>query len=215
MKQLIIIGAGGFGREAYGVARDAVGFGTDFGVKGFLDANPKALDGFCGYPPVLGDPATYVPQPDDVFVTALGGVTSRRVCAAAIEAKGGVFIPLVHRSAWLGPNVTVGAGAFISNNVVLTADIAVGRHVCIFQGTSIGHDSELGDFSHVYAQCALGGGVKVGVGARIYPGAVIVPRRRIGANAVVGAGSTVFLNVEADTTVIGNPAAPVARCADD
>lgn len=209
MKHLIIIGAGGFGREAYGVARDAVGFGTDFDVKGFLDANPKALDGFRGYPPIVGDPASYAPQPDDVFVTALGSIASRRACAAAIEAKGGVFISLIHRSAWLGPNVSVGAGAFISNNVVLTADITVGRHVCIFQGTSIGHDAVLGDFSHVYAQCALGGGVKVGAGASIYPGAVVVPRRMIGADAVVGAGATVILNVAPRTTVFGNPAKPI------
>lgn len=209
MKRLIIIGAGGFGREAYGVARDAVGYGVEFDVKGFLDANARALDGFSGYPAILGDPMAYVPQPDDVFVTALGSVAARRACVAALEAKGGEFIAIVHRSAWLGPNVTVGAGSFVSNNVVLTADIRVGRHVCIFQGTSVGHDAVLGDFSHVYAQCALGGGVKVGEGARVYPGAVVVPRRTIGAEAVVGAGSTVLLNVPAGVTVFGNPAAPV------
>ena len=209
MKHLLIIGAGGFGREAYGVAREAVGYGTEFDVKGFLDANPKALDGFRGYPAIVGDPGTYVPEADDVFVTALGSVAARRACVAAIAAKGGAFISIVHRSAWLGPNVTVGEGSFISNNAVLTADITVGRHVCIFQGTSIGHDAVLEDFSHVYAQCALGGGVRVGAGASVYPGAVIVPRRTIGADAVVGAGATVLLNVPAGVTVFGNPAAPV------
>ena len=209
MKHLLIIGAGGFGREAYGVACDAVGYGTEFDVKGFLDANPRALDGFRGYPAILGDPATYVPDADDVFVTALGSVAARRACVAAIAAKGGRFVPVVHRSAWLGPNVTVGDGAFISNNVVLTADVAVGRHACIFQGTSVGHDAVLGDFSHVYAQCALGGGVKVGEGASVYPGAVVVPRRTIGAGAVVGAGSTVILNVPPGVTVFGNPAKPI------
>ena len=209
MKHLIIIGAGGFGRELCAVAKDAVGYGTAFDVKGFLDGRPDALAGFAGYPPVIGAPESYEPGPDDVFISALGDIATRRRCVAMIESKGGAFVSVVHKSAWLGPNVTIGAGTFVSNNVVLTADISVGRHACIFQNVSIGHDAVLGDYSHVYAQCALGGGVRIGEGAAVYPGARIVPRRTIGDNAVVGIGSVVLLNVPAGVTVFGNPAAPV------
>ena len=209
MKQLLIVGAGGFGREAFALAREAVGYGTEFTVKGFLDARADALAGFENYPPVLGSPDSYAIGPDDVFITAVGSIDARRGLVAKIAAKGGRFISLVHKSAFLGVNVTLGEGSYISNNVTLTADIRVGRHVCIFQNVSIGHDSELGDFSHVYAQCALGGGVKLGEGASVYPGAVLLPRRTIGENAVVGAGSTVIVNVAAGETVFGSPAAPV------
>jgi len=209
MKHLLIVGAGGFGREMFGAALGSVGYGTDFDVRGFLDDRSDALDGFKGYPPVVGSPKTYVPQADDVFITALGSIASRRACAEAIESRGGVFISLVHRTAYLGPNVTVGAGSFIAPNVVLTADITVGRHVSVFHNTTIGHDTVLGDWSHVYALCSLGGSVRVGEGAIVYPGSVVVPRRTIGAGAVVGVGSTVILNVPAGVTVFGSPAAPV------
>ena len=209
MKHLLIVGAGGFGREMFGAAREAVGFGSEFDVLGFLDARPGALDGFAGYPPVLGDPADYVPRADEVFVTALGDIAARRRCVAALEAKGARFISVVHRSAFLGPNVSVGAGSFIAPHAVLTADISVGRHACVFHGSSVGHDTVLGDFAHVYAQCSLGGAVKVGEGARIFPGAVVVPRRTLGADSTVGAGSVVILDVPAGTTVFGNPAAPI------
>lgn len=209
MKHLLIIGAGGFGREMFGAALGSVGYGTDFDVRGFLDDRPDALADFRGYPPVVGSPKTYEPKADDVFITALGGIPSRRACAAALESRGGVFISLVHRSAYLGPNVTVGAGSFVAPNVVLTADVAIGRHVSVFHNASLGHDTVLGDYSHVYALCSLGGSVRVGEGAIVYPGSVVVPRRTIGENAVVGAGSTVILNVPAGTTVFGSPAAPV------
>ncbi len=209
MKHLIIIGAGGFGRELFGVAREAIGYGEVFDIKGYLDANPNALDGFKNYPKILGDIKDYEIQVDDVFITALGSIESRRRCVKAIEEKGGKFIALVHKSAFLGPNVHVAEGAFISNNVTLTADIEVKRHVTIFQNTSIGHDSVLEEFSHVYAQCALGGVVKVGKGASIYPGSVVFPRRTIGDDAVVGAGSTVILNVEKGVRVFGSPATPM------
>ena len=209
MKHLIIIGAGGFGREMFGVARDCVGFGTDFDIKGFLDAKSDALSGFSGYPPIVGAPDSYVPEADDVFISALGSIPARRRRVAAIEAKGGVFVSLVHKSAFVGPNVTLGAGSFLAPHVSLTADVAVGRHVSVFHSSSVGHDARLGDWSHVYAQCSLGGGVTLGEGAVVYPGSVVVPRRTIGAGAVVGAGSTVFLDVEPGVTVLGNPAAPL------
>ncbi len=209
MKHLIIIGAGGYGREVWAVAREAIGFGTAFDIKGFLDARPDALDRFADYAPVIGSPDTYVPEADDVFIAALGDIATREKCVKAVKARGGEFISIIHQSAWLGPHVTVGEGSFISNNVVLTADITVGDHVAIFQNTSIGHDTTIGDFSHIYAQCAIGGAVKIEDHVAIYPGARIVPRRTIGAHAVVGIGSVVILNIPSNTTVFGNPATPV------
>ena len=208
MQHLVIIGAGGFGREMFGAAREAVGFGTEFDIKGFLDDRIDALSGFNGYPPVLSSLAGYRPAPDDVFITALGDIATRRRCAGLIAAKGGRFISVVHRTASLGPNVTVGAGSFVAHNVVLTADVHTGDHVCIFHNTSIGHDTTLGDYAHVYAQCTIGGSVRIGAGAAVYPGARVVPRIEIGEDAVVGIGSVVILGVPAKTTVVGNPAAP-------
>ena len=95
MKGLIIVGAGGFGREMFAAAREAVGYGTDFYVKGYLDARADALDGFDGYPPIIGSPDSYVPERDDVFVTALGAIASRRRCAETLEAKGARFVAVV------------------------------------------------------------------------------------------------------------------------
>lgn len=209
MKHLVIVGAGGFGREMYGAAREAVGFGRDFDVKGFLDARADALAPFAGYPPVIGAIDAYQPREDDVFISALGDIAARRRCVAALEAKGARFISVIHRTATLGPNVVLGDGSFVAPHVSLTADVTIGRHVSVFHSSSIGHDARLGDFSHVYAQCSVGGGVEIGAGAAVYPGAVIVPRRRIGSGAVVGAGSVVLIDVDPGMTVFGSPAAPL------
>jgi len=209
VKRLVIIGAGGYGREMYGAALGAVGYGTEFDVRGYLDGRQDALDGFSGYPPVIGAPETYEPLADDVFITALGSIESRRRCVQLVKARGGKFISIIHRTAFLGPNVVVGEGSFIAHNVVLTADVSVGRHAVVFHNASIGHDSVLGDFSHVYAQCSIGGSVRIEEGASVYPGSVVVPRRTVGAGAVVGAGSTVFLNVRPGISVFGSPAKPI------
>ncbi len=209
MKHLLIVGAGGFGREMYGAVLESAGYGIDFDVKGFLDANADALSSFAGYPGIVGSPDSYAIEPDDVFITALGSVSSRRRCVESLEGRGARFVSVVHKTATIGPNVAIGEGAFIAPHVSITADVVVGRHVSVFHSSSIGHDSRLGDFSHVYAQCSIGGGVTVSEGARVYPGSVVVPRRTIGRDSVVGAGSVVFVDVDPGVTVLGSPAHPI------
>ena len=48
MNRLLIVGAGGFGREMFAAAREAVGYGTTFEIKGFLDAKPTLPPGDTG-----------------------------------------------------------------------------------------------------------------------------------------------------------------------
>ena len=206
MRNLVIIGAGGFGREMFAAAREAIGFGERFRIKGFVDDNPHALDGFRDYPPIIGSTESYRMESDDVFVTALGNVETRKRCAEIVESRNGKFISIIHRTASLGPNVTVGDGSFIAHNVVLTADIKVGRHACIFHGSVIGHDTTLGDYSHVYSLVSIGGGVSVGERASIFPGARVVPRVAIGDGSTVGIGSVVVRSVKSGVTVFGVPA---------
>lgn len=209
MKQLIIVGAGGFGRELASAALQAVGYGEKFVLKGFLDDRAAALDGFAGYPPILGSVAGYSIAAEDVFITALGDTAARARCVQVLEQRGAVFQSLIDRTAVLGMNVQIAEGCVIAANVSLTADIRVGAHSCVFHNTSVGHDTRIGNFAHLYAQVAVGGGVQIGDFARIYPGAVVVPRRKVGEGAVIGAGSVAFLDVPAHTTVVGNPAAPL------
>lgn len=209
MKRLVIVGAGGFGREMFAAAREAHGYGEDFFVAGFLDDNLHALDGFSGYPQILGTLADYKFGADDVFITAVGSISARRKIVAQIEERGGVFATVIHSSAVIGPNVAIGVGSFIAPNVSLTADVTIGRHTCVFHNTSIGHDATVGDFAHIYAQCSVGGSVRIASGANVYPGAVVTPRRKIGEDAVVGALSAVFADVPPRVTVLGNPAAPL------
>ncbi len=209
MKNLVIIGAGGFGREMFAAASEAVGFGTEFTVAGFLDDNPEALARFDSYPPVLGSLADYGIKEDDVFITAIGSVSIRKKCVAAIESRGGRFVSVVHRTATVGPNVVIGEGSFLAPNTTLTADVKVGRHSCVFHNSSVGHDSVLGDFTHVYAQCAIGGSVVMEEGSVVYPGSVVTPRRKIGKGSVVGTLSAVFTDVPAGVTVFGNPAVTI------
>ena len=73
MKHLIIIGAGGMGRVMYDMARECIGYKTEYDIKGYIDDNIHSLDDFSGYPPILGTISEYQPQENDIFICSIGG----------------------------------------------------------------------------------------------------------------------------------------------
>lgn len=206
MKKLIIIGAGGMGRCVYYIAENSIGYGTEFTIKGFLDDNLKALDGFKGYEPVLSDIANYQPEKDDVFVCSIGEVATKVKICEALKKKGGKFITLVHNNAVIGKNSKIGEGTIIDEGVHIDPDVVIGTD-CLLQAQAIiGHDSVIGNYARIDTQCSLVGGTIVKDRATIYTHAMINHNVTVGEDAVVGACSFVIKSVKPGTTVFGVPA---------
>jgi sugar O-acyltransferase (sialic acid O-acetyltransferase NeuD family) len=203
---MYIVGAGGFGREIFSALSGVLGYGDFFSVAGFIDDDANALDGYEGYPQIVGSLKDFVPRADDVFFVAIGNVAVRKKCVEDILSKGGSFITLVHKSASVGKNVKLGNGVYIAHNAVLTADIEIGDNSCVFHSSTIGHDVKIGSCSHISSQVFLGGGVRVGCSVVIQPGSKVVPRVAIDDGAEVGIGSVVISNVKTQTKVFGCPA---------
>lgn len=205
MKRLIIIGAGGMGRTLYDIARESVGYGTEFMTAGFIDDNLEALDGFAGYPPVLGSISGYIPADDDVFTFSIGG-ESRRKCIEQMIAKGARFINIIHRTARIGTNVKLGQGNIVGPFTTLGADCIVGDYNLIQSYTVIGHDACIGDFNRIDTHVTCVGGITVADECTIHTSAVINHRVSIANHAKVGACSFVIRSVREGQTVFGIPA---------
>jgi sugar O-acyltransferase (sialic acid O-acetyltransferase NeuD family) len=206
MKKLIIVGAGGFGREVYAWAKDHPDSEQVWQIAGFLDDNPKALDGY-DYPVhVIGSVDAYQPEPDELFVCAIGApVTKRKICQALLD-RSAIFISLVHPSVILGTNVELGDGVVLCPRVTLTADVSIGDFAAINCHSSVGHDVVIGDWATVSGHCDLTGNTRYGVGAFLGSGVRIIPGKSVGEFAYVGAGSVVIRAVKDGQKVFGNPA---------
>ena len=205
MKNLIIIGAGGMGRTVYSNALESVGYGEKFIVKGFIDDNLEALDGFPNYPPVIGTIRDYQPQKDDVFVSSIGGA-SRRPCMEEIIRRGGEFLDLIHQTARLLTNVKLGKGNFIGAYSVIGNDAVIGDYNMIQSYTIIGHDAKVGNYNRIDTHVTCVGGVVIEDDVNIHTSAVISHNVVVETGAHVGALSFVIKKVKAGTTVMGNPA---------
>lgn len=205
MKNLVIVGAGGMGRTLYDMARESCGYRTEFVIKGFIDDNLHALEGFKNYPPVIGCISSYRPEEDDVFVCSIGG-SIRRKCMLDLLEKGARFINLIHSTARIGSNVKLGEGNIVGAYTSIGADAVIGNYNLIQSYTVVGHDAQIGDWNRIDTHVTCVGGIRICNETDIYTSAVLNHGVVVEDCAHVGACSFVIRRVKAGTTVIGNPA---------
>lgn len=205
MKHLIIIGAGGMGRVMYDMARESIGYQSDYDIKGYIDDNLHSLDNFIGYPPIIATISDYTPQTDDIFICSIGG-NSRKACMESILRKGGEFLTLIHQTARIGTNVELGKGCMVGAFTTIAADAKIGNYNFIQSNMIIGHDVVIGNWNRIDSHTMLIGGITIGNENMIHSAAVINHEVHIGNHCHIGACSFVTRNVEDHWTVFGNPA---------
>lgn len=205
MKQLLILGAGGMGKEIYYTARHSIGYGTEFVVKGFLDfPNPEWDTN--KYPPILCLEDDYEIQPDDVFTCSVGDVRLKRKICEKMEARGAKFQTLIHKDARIRDNVTIGEGTIVDGYAGIGTDAVIGRN-CLLQGfSSVAHDCVVGDYARIDVRALLVGGVRVGNNVTVHTNAIVSHKVVLEDDSTVAALSFVIKSVKKGTTVYGNPA---------
>lgn len=206
MKNLIIIGAGGMGRTMFDIARECVGFGVEFIVKGFLDNNLNSMDGFDNYPPLLGKVEEYDIEKDDVFTCSIGAVAVKKMLCSKIMMKGGKFQTLIHNTARIGTNALIGDGTIIAAYVSIGADSKLGNNAIVQAYSVVAHDVIVDDWVRIDTHVVCVGGITLENEVTIHTGAIINHKVVVESGATVGAGSFVIRRVKAGTTVYGNPA---------
>jgi sugar O-acyltransferase (sialic acid O-acetyltransferase NeuD family) len=210
VNRLFIVGAGGFGRETLGWALAVPAHARDWEVAGFLDANPRALEGLgCAYS-ILGDPATYLPAETDRFVCAIGHPSTKLRVVAGLESRGARFESVIHPTAVIGAQCEVGAGCILCPGVVLSHRVVLGKHVALNLHATVGHDAVIGDGCTLSCHADVTGGAVLGRGVLLGSHATVLPGAKVGDFAVVGAGSVAVGKVRPHVTVFGVPARELA-----
>ena len=213
-QKLVIIGAGGFGREVLDViealnsAPTTSGDG-EFEVVGFLDDGSPDPSTLAPYGVEHLGPVAELEtmSPDVGYVIGIGSPAVRRT----IDER---FMPLrtspalVHPAATYSRAVIFGPGTVVCAGVRLTNNITLGRHVHLNINSTVGHDARLGDYATVSPLVAISGNVTLDEEVMIGTGVTLNPGVSVGRKAVIGSGAAVLSDVEAGVTAVGVPAKP-------
>lgn len=205
MKQLLILGAGGMGKEIYYTARHSIGYGKEFVVKGFLDFPNSDWDTNI-YPPIICLEDDYEIQPDDVFTCSIGDVQLKRKICEKMKARGAKFQTLIFDNVQIRENVKIGDGCIIDSYAHIGSDAVIGENCLIQAFSCVAHDCVIGDYVRIDVRSLLVGGVVVGNNVTVHTNAVVSHKVVLEDNSTVAAMSFVIKKVKAGTTVMGNPA---------
>ncbi len=211
MRKLIIIGAGGLGKEVAwtALAMNQAWSGTDrWELIGFADDN-EALHGreVWGLR-VVGRPEAIAAAGNNElwFHCAVGNNAQRELVAERCLKIGMTPASIIHPSVLVAPRCTIGNGTYIGAGSIVNPDVTIGRFVLINQRVAIGHDAVVEDFAQANPGAQINGACRISRQALIGSNASLHPGIEVGANAVVGSNSQVVRNVRAGTTVVGVPA---------
>ena len=205
MKELIIVGAGGCGREVLQWAKDINQDSEQWIIKGFIDDNLNALEKKDCSHRVIGTIKDWVPSSNEVFTCCLGSPTAKYTVIELLKRKGAVFTNIIHPNTIIADTAIIGEGVIIYPNAFISCNTKIGSFVTLLM-SALGHDAVVGDYTTISAFCDITGYVNVGKSVFMGSHVTIIPNMAIGDGAYLGAGSVVVTPIKPNTKVMGNPA---------
>jgi len=207
MKNIVIIGASGYSRVLISTIEQE----KKYKLIGLLDTYKNPGEKILGYE-ILG-PEEIIPnlvKERNLFggVIAIGDNWVRykvykRILSIYPKFN---FVTIIHPSAQIGFDVTIGAGSVITAGVVINPSISIGKQCLLNVNSTISHDSFMGDFSSLAPGATTGGNVKIGDFTAVSLGANIIHGITIGSHTVIGAGSAVVKDIPSYSVAYGVPA---------
>lgn len=205
MKDVVIIGAGGFAREVAWLIEEINKKNEQWNILGFIDDNTenigKSLNGY----KIIGNTDYLNEMNKNIYaVIAIGnGKTRKKVAEKLKKRKFGI---LIHPDVSISDSISIGEGSIICSGNILTVNISIGKHVIINLDCTIGHDAVIENFSTFLPGTNLSGETIVEECSTLGTGSTVIQGIKIGKNVMVGAGAVVIRDIIDDSTAVGNPA---------
>lgn len=206
MKQIVIIGAGGFGREVQWLIERINAKELTWQLKGYIDDGIEAGTKINGYP-ILGGIDYLLEMEEEISVVcAIGSSQTRKKIIEKISNKNNIEFPnLIDPNVQMSNYIELGRGNIICAGSILTVNISVGDFTIVNLDCTVGHDVILNSFVTVYPSVNISGCVKIGQCTEIGTGTKIIQGKTIGNKVIIGAGAVVVRDIDIPGTYVGVP----------
>lgn len=210
MKEIAIIGAGGFGKEVKMLIDNINKIEEQYKFVGYYDDGIEAGSMVNGFP-VLGpvDHINLITKPLAIVV-AIGNPALKYKLLQKIRSSQVSYPTLVHPSVIIGEDdVNIGEGCVICAGNFITVNIKIGNFVILNLACTVGHDTTIEDYCSFMPSVNVSGEVLIQEGVYVGTGAKIINLLTIGKWTTVGAGAVVAKSLPERCTAVGIPAKPI------
>lgn len=205
MKDIVIVGAGGFGREVAWLIEDINKVNKIWNIVGFVDDSKKLVkQEFSGYK-VLGT-TEWLKNQKLYVVVAIGDPNIKAKTIEKINHVGIYFATLVHPNVIMSDTSEIGVGTIICAGTIITVNAKIGNHIIINLDCTIGHDAVIKDYSTLLPSVNVSGCVNIDSHVNIGTGSAIIQNISICKNVILGAGTVVVKDINEAGTYVGVPA---------
>lgn len=206
MKDIIIVGASGFGRELLSLIQEVNKQQQTWNVLGFIDDNLNALDGFDLQFKVLGTIQDWRPSSNEMYALAIASPKVKEEIVTLLKCRGADFATILAPTVTVGDRTKIGEGVISFGDTGISVDVTIGNYVFLNALDGIGHDVVIGDYCTFGPKVCISGGTRIGKGVNFGALSSTYPGVKIGDYATVGMNSAAIRHVKPGETVIGVPA---------
>ena len=175
MKKIVIIGAGGYGREVAELLLHQHTKEKAFTIEGFIDDNTSLHGKQINNLTVLGDWSWLekAKRHETSVICAVGFPETRKILAERAEKLGFSFASVISPQAYISPRAKIGKGVIIFPFTFIDTSVEIGDHSIVYAPSFIGHDTVISNFITICPGVNIAGNVSVGEGCWIGIGSSI------------------------------------------
>lgn len=204
-KKMIIVGAGGHGKVCSTIAKRIKKYDEILFYDEFKSGKVNSIE-------ILEEKKiTKLINFDTEFIIAIGDNNIRERISIELINNGGKIGTIIDPSAIVDVSAKIGNGVVVFPNAVINTGVVISDGVIINTMAIVEHDCYIGSYGHVSPGAVLLGGVSCGCKTWIGANATIIQNRKIGNDAIIGAGSVVTKDIEPNVVAVGIPARAIKQ----
>lgn len=208
MKDIVIVGAGGFGREVAWLIENINDVKSEWHILGFVDDNPEIQGVSFNEYKVIGT-IEWLKSQEMYVVFAIGNPITKKKLVTSLSSSKNQYPVLIHPNVLFSKSVSFGEGCIICAGNILTTDITCGKHVILNLSCSVGHDVVIGDYCTILPAVRISGKVELAECVSVGTNSALIQGVKVGTNTIIGLSSAVVKDLPENCTAVGIPAKPI------
>lgn len=206
MKNIVIVGAGGVGREVFLIIQQINRLEPTWNLIGYIDDNPENWGNVInGYAVLGGIDSLTMMSKDTYVIIAIANYEVKKRIVTKLNNKF-KFATIVHPKVLIHDYMEIGEGCIVYEGVIITTNVSIGNHVIISPKCGVGHDTIIENYVSLLWNVNISGNDRIGEGVMFGSGSTIIQGKNVGMAAIIGAGAVVTKDIPAGATVVGIPA---------